>query len=254
MPKLSYKQRAELSKNPTARRLFGIMEEKETNLCVAVDVTTKKELLELAEAVAPSICVLKTRTDTINDFDEDLIIRLQRLSEKHNFLLFEDHTFADIGIAVRHQYQDGIYHIADWADIINAHPIVGPGVIEGLKEIGLRKGRGLLLLAQMTTKDNLISSEYTAEAVRMAEGHTDFAIGFISNGNVSNNPQFIHFTPGVHINREADRLGQQYQSPEEAIKQGADIIIVGRGITKSHDPQAAANRYQEIAWEAANNF
>lgn len=251
MSKLSYKQRGELSPNPTAKRLFGVMEEKQTNLCVAVDVTTKQELLDLAEAVGPAVCVLKTRTDTVDDFDEDLVIHLQRLSEKYNFLLFEDHTFADIGIAVKHQYQDGIYHIADWADIINAHPIVGPGVIEGLKEVGLHKGRGLLLLAQMTSKDNLISSEYTAEAVRMAGDHADFAIGFISNGNVSDNPQFIHFTPGVHINREGDRLGQQYQSPEEAIRQGADIIIVGRGITKSHNPEAAAKHYQDIAWEAA---
>lgn len=55
----SFKERISSHSNPTAIKLLEIMESKKTNLCVAVDVTTKKELLDLAETLGPLICVLK---------------------------------------------------------------------------------------------------------------------------------------------------------------------------------------------------
>ena len=107
--------------NEITKKLKQIMEEKQTNLCIAADVITKKELLKIADELGPYICVLKTHIDILLDFDIEVITELQRLSEKHDFLLFEDRKFADIGNTVKHQYQNGIYNIADWAHIINCH-------------------------------------------------------------------------------------------------------------------------------------
>ncbi|MBI4359679.1 MAG: orotidine 5'-phosphate decarboxylase, partial [Candidatus Jacksonbacteria bacterium] len=39
-------------------------------------------------------------------------------------------------------------------------------------------------------------------------------------------------------------------SPEDAIEQGGDIIIVGRGIYNDKDPKRAAIEYKERAWNA----
>lgn len=251
---MSYSQRAAICINPCGQQLLRLMDKKQTNLCVAADNTIKKDLLALANLLGPEICIFKTHIDIVEDFDTDLIVQLQRLSEKHNFFLFEDRKFADIGNTVKHQYEDGIYHIADWADIVNAHSVTGPGIIDGLKETGLSKGRGLLLLAEMSPKGNLIDNEYTQATIRMAKAHKDFVIGFISMRQLSDDPSFIYMTPGVQLVEGGDKFGQQYSTPEYVIgKQKSDIIIVGRGIYEARDPLTEAKKYREAGWKAYLN-
>ncbi len=58
---------------------------------------------------------------------------------------------------------------------------------------------------------------------------------------------------GVKINDDgtSEGLGQQYVSPEDAIlNRGADIIIVGRGITHSPEPVEVAELYRKSGWNA----
>lgn len=247
---LTYLERTNLTENKTAKKLFQIMEEKQTNLCVAADFLSTQKILDLAEQVGEHICLFKTHVDIIEDFDIAFTKKLQTIADKHNFLIFEDRKFADIGKTVQLQYQNGIYHIADWADITNTHTVAGPGSIEALKEIGLPKNRGLLLLAEMSPKGNLATGEYTEKSIAMAEAHKDFVIGFISTHKLAGE-EFLYMTPGVQLETGGDKHGQQYLTPEEVISnRGSDIIIVGRGITQSDNPQAEAKKYQEAGWSA----
>lgn len=249
--KLPYSKRAEYCKNKVAQQLFQLIATKKTNLALSADVTTKQQLLQLIEAVGKEICILKTHVDIIKDFDEDLITQIQRLAVEYNFLIFEDRKFADIGNTVKLQYEGGIYHIADWADMINAHSVLGPGIIAGLKEVGLPKQRGLLMLAELSSQGNLAYGAYTQATVEMAKQNPDFVIGFIAQHQLTDDPAFIHMTPGIQLAAKGDNLGQQYVDPQKAIiENGTDIIIVGRGIYAATDPQAAAQQYRELGWEA----
>lgn len=246
-----YEQHVRQCRHPFAQQLLGIVQEKQSNLCVSADTHSAEHLLAIADAVGPEICMLKTHIDCIADFSEVLIDCLKALAEKHRFVLFEDRKFADIGATVKAQYGGGVYRIAQWADLINAHPLPGPGMIEGLHSEA-RAEQALLLIAQMSAKDNLFDESYKAASIRLARMYPDFVVGFISTHRVCDDFALLHFTPGVRDDASKDALGQQYVSPHEAIvNRGTDIIIVGRGITAQTDMHAAAKHYRRLGWEAA---
>ncbi|MFH0819163.1 MAG: orotidine-5'-phosphate decarboxylase [Patescibacteria group bacterium] len=247
---MTYEQKLQSAKNPTAQKLLELMLEKQTNLSIAADLTSGAEILDLLDKIGSEICVAKMHIDVLTDFSNDFINKLVELKEKHNFLIFEDRKFADIGNTVKMQYAQGIYHIVDWADITNAHTVPGPGIIEGLKEVGLPKGRGLLLLAEMTPEGTLAKGEYTQASIKMAQEHDDFVFGFITTKQLVDDPKFINFTPGVKFGGGGDGLKQQYNTPENAISSGSDVLIVGRGIYEAHNPAEEAKKYREEAWKA----
>jgi len=248
---LTYEQRAEVTINPIAKRIFNIMHSKQTNLVFSVDSSTTTEVLRLANLVGPHICVLKTHVDIITDFTMEFVKSLVELSKKHNFVIFEDRKFADIGSTVVKQYSEGVYHIKDWAELTNAHSVPGNGVIKGLREAAQGLPRAALLIAQMSCKGSLTNESYVKSSLEIAVEFNDFVIGFICTSKLTDDPKFIHMTPGVNLSISGDSLGQQYLSPEEVIKnRKCDAIIVGRGIYSAEKPEEVAVQYKEAAFKA----
>lgn len=248
---LSYQDRVSYCQSPVAKQLLQLMSDKKTNLALSADVSSANDLLMLADLLGPEICILKTHIDIIDDFTPELTKQLTLLARRHQFLIFEDRKFADIGNTVKHQYSGGVYRIADWSDMTNAHVLPGPGIIKGLAEIGLPKQRGLILLAEMSSAGHLMDSAYVKQTLRMAEQYPEFVFGFITQHALSSDPKWLNLTPGVKLASGTDALGQQYVTPEKAIiDNGTDIIIVGRGITAAENPLVEAQTYRQRAWDA----
>lgn len=251
----TYTERAEGVKNSVGARLLRLMDTKRTNLSVAADVTTAAELLRLAAAIGPHIAVLKTHADTVSDWTDDTATALRLLADEHDFLLFEDRKFADIGNTVVAQAGGGLHKIVSWADIVNAHAVPGPGILSGLRVAVETAGRpvGVLVLAQMSSAGNLATAlpGYTPAAVAMAVAEPDLVFGFIAMEGGLGGDACVSMTPGVKMGGGGDALGQQYATPDRVIgTAGSDIIIVGRGIYKADDPAAAAKEYRGAGWAA----
>ena len=246
---MKYTEKLQLTTHPVAQDLLQIMLRKESNLAVSLDVTDIQQSLQLIDQVGPYVCVVKTHVDILEDFDQRWVDALLTLKQKHGFIIFEDRKFADIGATVQRQYSGGLYKIAEWADIINAHILPGEGIIEALAEVGQPKGRGLLLMAEMSSRGNLCGPDYAQRSLEMAEQFPDFVMGFIAQRALEDNSKYLVMTPGVNLTSTGDCLGQQYRTPEMVIDAGSDIVIVGRGIYAAEDPAATAAAYCEAAWE-----
>ncbi|CAK7265602.1 hypothetical protein SEPCBS119000_001597 [Sporothrix epigloea] len=137
-------------------------------------------------------------------------------------------------------------------------------VYQGIEEAPL--DRGILLLAQMSTEGNLMTSESAQACVEAARLHKTFVAGFIAQESLNTLPDdtFVHLTPGCKLPPPGqdveesasgvlpgDGMGQQYNTPARLIGVcGTDIVIVGRGIITAIDPPSEAERYRRRAWKA----
>ncbi|MBI2411014.1 MAG: orotidine-5'-phosphate decarboxylase [Candidatus Kerfeldbacteria bacterium] len=245
-----YSDRAKLVASTVAQKLLLTMEEKETNLTLSADVTKASEMIDLIDKLGDEICMAKIHIDVLEDFTPAVIDSLQELKEKHGILLFEDRKFADIGNTAQMQYAKGIYRIVEWADLITLHAVMGPGMVEGLREIGLPKTRGAVMLATLTPEDNLATPEYTKKALEFAQRYGDFVIGALGRKRFTDDERFLTFTTGVQLRAGGDRLGQTYDTPSTVIAAGSDTIMVGRGIYEATDPLAEAKKYRVAGWQA----
>ncbi|MBT3754681.1 MAG: orotidine-5'-phosphate decarboxylase [Candidatus Cloacimonetes bacterium] len=243
--------------NPLTQKLLNKMKEKKSNLVLSLDVTTQKEFFEMLDKVGGEIVMLKTHVDIIDDYDENFIPKLQEYAKRQNFLIFEDRKFADIGNTVRHQFRNGVYKIADWAEYITVHMVAGEMILKGLFE-GIESHAGFVL-ARMSSKGNLLNETYTRKCFEAAKKNPQWVAGFIGHGNsVEDIRRFkakfpgseLLMMPGVKKEAGSDAMGQQYITIEDAIGGGADCIIVGRGILQAEDSFEEAKLYRERAWKA----
>ncbi|EEC05646.1 uridine 5'-monophosphate synthase, putative [Ixodes scapularis] len=138
--KLSFKERALLTAHPLAQRLFNIMEEKRTNLCVAADLTRSSEVLQLADVLGPHICIFKTHVDILEDFSPEFPAKAQGPGSETR---------------IPHYGRQEA-----WADLVTVHAFPGPAVLTALKQAS-QPDQGCVLVAEMSSAGSLGSKEYT---------------------------------------------------------------------------------------------
>ena len=245
--------------HPLSHRYMEVACDKRSLVILAADVPKVDDLVGLVELVGPHIAGLKTHVDMTEDFTIKEWGKVVSVAKKHDLLLFEDRKFADIGRVTETQ-MGGMYDIRSWADLVTSHSVSGPDIVDGIAAAwdSVQRIGGVLLLAQMSSRGNLLEAGYTDSTLEMGTA-SPHVIGYIGNGS---NPDEISslrkkagegrmiWTPGVNLSAEEGVLGQRYGHPSDAILAGSDAVIVGSGIHKSEDPVAAAKAYGDATWAA----
>jgi len=247
------------STSDIARRYMEVASRKKTLVCLAADRRTMSGLFELIDSVGPYLAALKTHVDLVDDWTPEGWSEFCKKAHDADLLIFEDRKFADIGKISRDQMA-GVYDIRSWSDLVTAHLISGPDIVDGLQAGWSDVGRsgGVLLLAQMSSRGNLLNPDYTDEVVSKGRNHPG-VFGFIGNGSRPDelaelrskvgNEKMI-WTPGVNLAVGDGEMGQRYGDPREAVLAGSDCIIVGSGIHRSENPEDSAKAYAAASWNA----
>ena len=244
---------------PIARQYMTTAVRSNSLVCLAADKSRISDLLALVRSVGPFLAALKTHVDVVEDWTEEGWGEVRAAADDVDLLLFEDRKFADIGGITQKQMR-GLYGIAGWADLVTAHLISGPDIVDGCMAAWADVGRngGVLLLAQMSSRGNLLAGAYSDAVVAHGRSH-DGVMGFIGNGSRPEELRDLRsrvgeermiWTPGVNLVVGDGAMGQRYGHPREAVLAGSDAIIVGSGIHKADDPLAAAKAYAEASWQA----
>ena len=98
-------------------------------------------------------------------------------------------------------------------DLVRHYLTVGEGIVRALTEaynshtFPYAGSRGLLILAEMTTKGSLAIGDYTKLSVEIARKYPTFVVGFVAtralssispNGEAADAEDFVVFTTGVN--------------------------------------------------------
>ncbi|XP_059053065.1 uncharacterized protein LOC131847500 [Achroia grisella] len=114
------------------------------------------------------------------------------------------------------------------------------------------KKTNLCLSVDLTSSVKILEllEKNTEKKLNMASKNPNIITGFVcQNKDTFKDPGLLQLTPGVQLESAKDDLGQVYNTPEKVIlENGADIVVVGRGIVNAKSPEAHIV-YRDALWK-----
>lgn len=223
----------------------------EKKLAFALDVETSKDASEILHQIEEKDIIIKIGYSL---FIRDGI-RLSKLVKDLGFELFVDLKLHDIPNTVF----NGVKAALDiGADYLTIHALGGVEMIE--KAVQAKGNSNLKILAVTVLTSH---SEYYKEYIGTKYNLKEFALMLGSmaveigvDGLVSSSHEvrdlkehikrdFIAVVPGIRFDSEKKDDQTRISTPEQAIKNGADIIVVGRPILNAKDKNLIIRKIKE---------
>ena len=215
-------------------------------LVVALDLPGRNEALEMAALLRPVTPWMKVGLELFTASGPKVVSELKKLGCK----VFVDLKFHDIPNTVKGAVRSVVKAGADICDIhLGGGEAMCRAAVEAANEAGANRNECLLLGVTVltSTSPGQIGGNLEDLVLKRAVSGQSWGLGGVvcsaheaamikaACGN-----SFKCLCPGIRMpNGEKDDQSR-VMTPAQAVRQGADFLVVGRPITRAEDPLAAA--------------
>ena len=211
---------------------------------IALDFNDIEKAKNFVNNLNPGLCGLKIGKELFTSCGPNFI----DWAHKKNFKTFLDLKFHDIPTTVK---KSCISAANLGVSIINIHALGGKEMMLSAKEGLLESKSNALLIAVtiLTSHDEAsvieiglhkgLKNNIESLAIQAAECDLDGIVCSAEDIKAIKTilpKNFIYITPGIRLKRNQSNDQKRIMSPKMALKEGSDILVIGRSITESKNP------------------
>ena len=225
------------------------MRQRDNPILVALDVPTAERAVRLAESLSSHVGGFKVGLELLTGPGPRIIGVLARLGKP----VFADAKLHDIPNTVRAAARHLGAAGARW---ITAHAAGGKAMlaaaVEGLADGAGARQAGVLAITVLTSLDqqSLVATGVSASPGRLTARRARLAAEVGCEGVVTSvkelavisdvAPDLVRVVPGIRPAGVSADDQIRMATPADALRRGADYLVIGRAITKAPDPARAA--------------
>ncbi|HAU1151500.1 TPA: orotidine-5'-phosphate decarboxylase [Legionella pneumophila] len=214
-------------------------------LIVALDFDNQDNALQLVDKLDPSHCALKVGSELFTLLGPQFVKELVR----REFKVFLDLKFHDIPNTVAKACHSAA-ELGVW--MINVHAIGGLKMLQAAKESLKTYGQDRPLLIAVTVLTSFEEGELASVGISnsLPEQATHLAMlareagldGVVSSAHEVKiikqkcGENFITVTPGIRLPNNLKNDQSRVMTPQQAIREGSDFLVIGRPITQASNP------------------
>lgn len=220
-------------------------------LIIALDFDTESRAFDLIDALDPKQCALKIGHEMFTRFGPQFV----RQMVTRGFKVFLDLKFHDIPNTVARACKAAA-DLGVW--MLNVHAIGGEKMMVAAREaiVPYDKSRPLLIAVTVLTSFNAfdlksigLSRDLDHQVIHLATlaNHAGLDGVVCSAQEVQLIKQacgisFLTVTPGIRLAHDSRDDQSRIMTPQQAINEGSDYLVLGRSITQSDHPIDAVNQ------------
>ncbi|MEM7259454.1 MAG: orotidine-5'-phosphate decarboxylase [Pseudomonadota bacterium] len=211
---------------------------------VALDKPDLSSAVQLAKKLDPKLCRVKVGKELFTATGPAVIDAMHDMG----FQIFLDLKFHDIPNTVagacRAAANRGVW-------MLNVHASGGSAMLDAARDALGSPGGGTPLLIGVTVLTSMDDNSLAATGVQSnVQGQVERLTGLVSAAGLdgvvcsaleaaavkSSYPQLLTVTPGIRLAEDASDDQKRIVTPDQAVKGGADYLVIGRPITAAAEP------------------
>jgi orotidine-5'-phosphate decarboxylase len=215
------------------------------HLALALDVGSLDEALFSARRLAPWFGIAKVGHELFAEAGPGVFDQLHELGLR----VFADVKIYDIPTTVERATR---VHARNGVDFINFPAVGGVAMLRAAVAGAAEGARDANRPAPVTLAVTVLTSEANADAFTerlgdARDGGVDGVVCAAAEAGLARASGLLPFVPGVRLVGDDANDQSRVATPEDALAAGAEWLVIGRTVTASADPEAAAERVTESA-------